>query len=72
MDNLPEKVRVTNCGWSEDRCTYKVQIGTSDLTIAYAWVPGGGGDRSAHDRAMRIAERLCEGWNTTPPKGPEQ
>ena len=61
---LPARVRVTNMGWAEGKCAYKVQIGTDDLTVAYAWVPGGCGDRAAHDRAMRIAERLCEGWNT--------
>ena len=63
MSALPEKIRITNMGWSEDRGAYKVQIGTNDLTVAYAWVAGGAGDRTAHDTAMRIAERLCEGWN---------
>lgn len=61
---LPERIRVTNMGWSEAKCSYKVQIGTDEQTIAYAWVPGGCGDRTAHDRAMLIAERLCEGWNS--------
>lgn len=66
MAQLPDKIRITNMGWSEDKASYKVQIGTSGRTIAYAWVPGGCGDRQAHDEAVQIAERLCEGWNNDP------
>ena len=64
MKPLPEKVRITNMGWSENRCAYKVQIGTDDETIAYAWVCGGIGDRSSGHRALDIAERICTAWNT--------
>ena len=64
MSALPEKVRITNMGWSEDKCSFKVQIGTADETIAYAWVVGGVGDRTAYSRALDVAERICTGWNT--------
>lgn len=63
MSALPEKVRITNMGWNEDCGAYKVQIGDSDRTIAYAWVAGGSGDQQAREEAMQIAVRLCEGWN---------
>lgn len=61
--SLPDKIRITNMGWSEDKCTYKVQLGDENVTVAYAWVPGGSGDHAAYQRAMQIAQRLCEGWN---------
>jgi hypothetical protein len=63
MSGLPNKVRITNMGWSESCCSYKVQIGDIDRTIAYAWVAGGSGDRQACYEAMQIATRICEGWN---------
>lgn len=60
---LPQTVRITNLGWTEDRGAYKAQIGNSEETVAYAWAPGGsGGD--AHERVMQIAIRICEAWNT--------
>jgi hypothetical protein len=64
MSLLPEKVRITNMGWNETRGAYKVQIGDDSRTIAYAWVPGGSGDCYAREEAMKIAVRICEGWNT--------
>ena len=63
MSAFPDKIRITHFGWSEDRGAYKVQLGTADVTVAYAWVAGGVGDRTAHETAMQIAERICEGWN---------
>ena len=64
MIELPQKVRITNLGWNEDRGAFKVQIGTHEETIAYAWVVAGGGDKSGYEKAMLIAQRICEGWNT--------
>lgn len=61
MSALPEKVRITHVGWNEDRGAYKAQIGDSNRTIAYAWVPGSHTD--AHAEVMAIAIRICEGWN---------
>jgi hypothetical protein len=61
--HLPQTVRITNMGWSENNAAYKVQIGDSERTVAYAWVPGGSGDQQAREEAMQIAIRLCEGWN---------
>lgn len=64
MKPLPEKVRITNMGWNENRCAYKVQIGTHEETIAYAWIVGGVGDKEAYSRALNVAERICTAWNT--------
>lgn len=61
--NLPDKIRITNMGWSETRGAYKVQLGDEQQTIAYAWVPGGSGDAAARERAIAIAERICKEWN---------
>jgi hypothetical protein len=55
---LPERIRITHCGWTEQRGGYKVQLGTDDETIGYAYTPG-----NDHERAMAIAIRICEGWN---------
>ena len=63
MMELPETVRITNVGWSEDKCAWKAQIGTSEETVAYAWVSGGSGS-DAREKVMQIAIRICEGWNT--------
>lgn len=60
---LPDKLRVTLSGWSENEAAHKVQLGDSGQTIAYVWVPGGFGDNEARDKATAIATRICEGWN---------
>ena len=61
--HIPEKLRVTNAGWSENDGAWKVQLGDDAATIAYVWVPGNVGLRGDYDHALKIAERICTGWN---------
>lgn len=61
---LPERIRITQADWTESRGAYEVQLGDENQTIAYAWVPCGIGDRLGVEKAMAIAERICELWNT--------
>jgi len=62
--DLPKRIQKTGYGWDESRSSYKVQVGTHEVTIAYAWVPVGRlGDSEAIAQATEIANRLCEGWN---------
>jgi len=63
-DRFPTRVQKTGFGWDAERAAYKVQIGTNEKTIAYAWVPAG--DRSDEEvisEAVEIANRMIEGWN---------
>lgn len=61
--DLPEKLRITQAKWSETSGAHKVQLGNSEQTIAYVWVPGGFSDQGAKDKAEAIAVRICAGWN---------
>lgn len=66
-ERFPKLVQKTGWGWDESRSAYKVQIGTHEKTIAYAWVPAG--DRSDEEvisEAVEIANRMIEGWNAHP------
>lgn len=68
MDNrFPKRVQKTGWGWDESRSSYKIQIGTHEGTISYAWVPAGNrSDDEVISEAVEIANRMCEGWNNHP------
>lgn len=61
--SLPQKIRATLARWSEEECAHKIQLGDSEQTIAYVWVPGRYADQDAATKAVQIATRICEGWN---------